>query len=142
MLCSVGMGIAAVLVCVLGCMVSMRFVRFGQMPTPAPASSAHCTFIMSKPTQATTRCLIAVPVVKSRQREAVCCCALASRLGLRMVAYKEWRGRCSNPLMSRTEDLPDCSHYFSSALAFGRSHCTQVIGVSIYPDQTLIPSNQ
>lgn len=43
-LCSVGVGIAAVLVCVIGCMVSMRFVRFGQLPTPAPASSAFSTF--------------------------------------------------------------------------------------------------
>ncbi|CAL8471065.1 g10607 [Coccomyxa elongata] len=33
-----GVGIAAVLVCVIGCMVSMRFVRFGQLPSPAPAS--------------------------------------------------------------------------------------------------------
>ncbi|BDA45334.1 hypothetical protein COCOBI_07-1210 [Coccomyxa sp. Obi] len=31
-------GIAAILVCVIGCMVSMRFVRFGQLPTPSSAS--------------------------------------------------------------------------------------------------------
>lgn len=55
-LCSVGVGIAAVLICVMGCIVSMRFVRFGQLPTPAPASSAYFTSFLSKLTLTSWHC--------------------------------------------------------------------------------------